>query len=56
MKEEYDECVNIWESSISKDVDKFENEFFFIVKYFDKEKIQNLYKRWNRYEQKTITA
>jgi|GEM_PF-5588883 len=56
MREEYDRSSEFFETSIEKDRELFENDFFFVVKYFDKEKLNKLVKRWEKYENEIISA
>ncbi|MFW5781855.1 MAG: tetratricopeptide repeat protein, partial [Candidatus Muiribacteriaceae bacterium] len=56
MHEDYNSCIEIWDSAYDTDRTEFERSFFFIVKYFDKEKIYNLFKRWDKYDDKAISS
>jgi tetratricopeptide (TPR) repeat protein len=56
MAEDYNRCIEIWEECSNEDEDEFLSEFMFIVRYFDKDKLKNLLKRWSKYENEIISV
>ncbi|MGM0608593.1 MAG: tetratricopeptide repeat protein [Candidatus Muiribacteriota bacterium] len=55
MKDDYNSCINLWNKASEIDEDLIRKEFLFISKYFDKTKLKNLLKRWNKYESEIIS-